>query len=122
MFYSISDKIKKVASMIVVDDTPYESTIGGHKMIGEEQGDRCQDEEEKRTKRIEAPAITQVDQPVDKPTALPQQRRPRRRPDHRNKWNEETKSGLMKNYMQEYRADGRDKEVDGPNSTYKKKF
>jgi hypothetical protein len=65
---------------------------------------------------------TGVEETKVDPTAPSQQRRPREQPGHLNKWNEETSTGLMKDYMQEYRADGKDKEVDGPKSTYKKKL
>jgi len=113
MIISISDKIRKLASLLERDDTPIESVIGDRKMLGE-----CEGEDHPVTvkKRVEV-GDTKID-----PTAPPQQRRPREQPGHLNKWNEDTSTGLMKEYMQEYRADGKDKEVDGPKSTYRKKF
>ena len=38
----------------------------------------------------------------------PEIRRPRREREHQKKWNKETKTELMKDYMQQYRADGND--------------
>jgi hypothetical protein len=112
MRVSISDKIRKLAALIELDNTPYNESIGGHKMLDED----CKERPSIRKKRV-------VEEPTEiSPTAPPQQRRPREQPGHLNKWNEDTKTGLMKEYMQEYRADGKDKEVDGPKSTYKKKL
>lgn len=113
MLITIAHKIRRIASLIELDKTPTDYEIGGRKMLCE-----CGNEEEpvvvRKQVSIEEEKIT--------PTAPPQQRRPRKQPGHLNKWNEDTKTGLMKEYMQQYRADGKDKEVDGPKSTYKKKF
>lgn len=113
MLIPIYDKIRKVASMIELDKTPSDHGIGGHIMLDE----TCVEIEPikvKKTVVIEEQKLT--------PTALPPQRRPRKQPEHLNKWNSDTKTGLMNDYIDQYRADGRDKEVDGPKSTYKKKF
>lgn len=43
----------------------------------------------------------------DRPTALPDIRAPRRQRSHRRKWNPDTRKGLMREYMQEYRGTGK---------------
>lgn len=113
---SISDEIRKLASLIERDNTPDNTAIGDHKMLEDSSMEQPLREAKKvvKPKQVEIEGIT--------PTAPPQQRRPRKQPGHKNKWNEDTKTGLMKDYMTEYRADGKDKEVDGPKSTYKKKL
>lgn len=113
MFVSVSDKIRKIAGLIERDNTPSDAVIGGGKMLEE-----CRDD----THPIVSKRQIQVEEAKITPTAPPQQRRPRKQPGHLNKWNSETKKDLMQGYMQDYRAEGKDKEVDGPNSTYKKKF
>lgn len=115
MIVSISDKIRKLASLIERDDTPYDSQIGDRRMLHDYEGE---DHPVVTKKRVDI----KVEDTKVEPTAAPPQRRPREQPGHLNKWNEDTSTGLMKEYMQEYRADGKDKEVDGPKSTYKKKL
>lgn len=113
MMVLISDRIRKLASLIERDNTPSDSAIGGRHMLHQ----NCDEEQPvvvKKKLEVQETKIT--------PTAPSEQRRPRRQPGHLNKWNDDTKTGLMKEYMQEYRADGKDKEVDGPKSTYKKKL
>lgn len=110
MFIPIYDKIRKVASMIEHDKTPSDYEIGDHKML----------EDTSESIKVKKPMV--VEEQKLTPTAPPQQRRPRKQPEHLNKWNSDTKTGLMNDYMQQYRADGKDKEVNGPKSTYKKKF
>jgi hypothetical protein len=112
MMESISDRLRKLAAFIELDKTPSESVIGDQTMLSD-----TNDQDEKK-KKIVAPIMTSE----IKPTAPPQQRRPRKQPGHKNKWNADTKTDLMKEYMQNYRAEGKDKEVDGPKSTYKKKL
>jgi hypothetical protein len=53
--------------------------------------------------------------------APPKIKRPRRQPDYSNKWNEDSKTGLMKDYMQNYRAEGKHFETNSPKSKYVKK-
>ena len=115
MRISISDRLRKLAGLIERDNTPEEVTIGEVHMLANPHGDGHQHTIKKN--KIVSPVEEKLT-----PTAPSQQRRPREQPIHKNKWNEDTKTGLMQEYMQEYRADGKDKEVDGPNSTYKKKF
>lgn len=115
MILSLAEKIRKLAALIERDNTPSEGTIQGHSMINSASG-----EEDDTVKKKKLPAPKQ-EAPL-KPTAPSQQRRPRKMPDHKNKWNTETKTGLMNEYMKEYRAQGRDKEVSGLKSTYHKKF
>lgn len=54
-------------------------------------------------------------------TAPPKQRAPRREPEHKKKWNEEDKTDLMKNYMKEYRSEGKIRDTDGIKNVYVKK-
>lgn len=115
MRVSLSDKIRKLAAFIERDNTPSEVVIGDSRMV-DEGNLGCLPGGVKK-KKVRVPGEEKI-----APTALPEQRRPREQPGHLNKWNDDTKTGLMKEYMQEYRADGKDKEVDGPKSTYKKKF
>jgi hypothetical protein len=116
MKFLISDEIRKLASLIERDNTPEDTSIGDHKML---EGGREEQPVEKK-KQVVKPKNVDIEETT--PTAPSQQRRPRKQPGHKNKWNEETKTGLMKDYITEYRAEGKDKEVDGPKSTYKKKF
>lgn len=111
MFIPISDKIRKLANFIEEDNTPSDAEIGDRVMIDESTNERS----------IKKKPVS-IDQPKITPTAPPQQRRPRKQPGHLNKWNDDTKTGLMNDYMKEYRSDGKDKEVNGPKSTYHKKF
>jgi hypothetical protein len=113
MLVPICDRIRKLASLLEQDNTPSDFGIGGHRMLGDSNA-------EAESIKVKKPGI--VEEQKLTPTALPPQRRPRKQPGHLNKWNPDTKTGLMKDYMQEYRADGKDKEVNGPKSTYKKKF
>lgn len=116
MFITISDKIRKVAALIERDNTPSNARIDDRMMLDDE----CQEggTPKIRKKRVDV-VIEDAEVP---PTALPERRRPREQPSHLNKWNEDTKTELMNDYMKNYRADGKDKEVEGPNSTYKKKL
>lgn len=111
MFVPISDKIRKLANFIEEDNTPSDAEIGDRAMLDESTNE---EPIKKKPVRTEESKIS--------PTEPPQQRRPRKQPGHLNKWNDDTKTGLMKDYMKEYRSDGKDKEVDGPNSTYHKKL
>lgn len=104
---SIADKIRKIASLIELDNTPYESSIGNKSM-------------ESKTDKDNKPKSKEI-VPDSKPVAVPVQRRPRRQPSHKNKWNDDTKAGLMKEYMQNYRADGKVMETNGPKNFYVKK-
>jgi len=116
MITSISDMIRKLASLIERDNTPENTAIGDHSMLDEYSGEQST----AKPKQVIKPKQVDIEETI--PTAPSQQRRPREQPGHKNKWNEDTKTGLMNEYMTEYRADGRDKEVDGPKSTYKKKL
>lgn len=113
MLIPICEKIRKLASMIEQDKTPSDHVIGDHRMF---------EDTDVGGKPIQVKKPVVVQEKKLTPTALPPQRRPRKQPEHLNKWNSETKTGLMNDYMDQYRADGRDKEVNGPKSTYKKKF
>jgi hypothetical protein len=115
---ALADKIRKLADLIERDNTPFDGAINDRTML-------VVDDKENIDPGIgckKVVKIKKVDIPELTPTAPPEQRRPRKQPSQMNKWNEDTKSGLMKEYMQGYRADGKDKEVEGPKSTYKKKF
>jgi hypothetical protein len=114
MITSISDMIRKLASLIERDNTPENTAIGDHSMLNESSSEQPTTKQAIKPKQLGIEKIT--------PTAPSKQRRPRKQPGHMNKWNEDTKTGLMNEYITEYRADGRDKEVDGPKSTYKKKL
>lgn len=87
MFFSIADRIRKVAQLIEVEEEP-------------------------TVKIIEEPKVE---------TALPKQRAPRRKPEHLKKWNTEDKTDLMKEYMREYRSDGKIRDTDGVKNVYVKK-
>jgi len=116
MLTSVHDEIRKLASLIERDNTPSYSGIGDRKML--EDTSTGEQSAPLKNKKPVAPALgTKIG-----PTAAPEQRRPRELPDHKKKWNSETKTGLMKDYMHNYRAEGKDKETDGMKSTYKKKF
>jgi hypothetical protein len=112
MKISLSNKIRKLAALIERDNTPSEVVIGESQRI---EGDSTED-------NIPPKKGIKVQEEKMVPTAPPEQRRPRKQPNHKNKWNEDTKTSLMNDYMKNYRADGKDKEVDGPKSTYKKKL
>jgi len=114
MIISISDKIRKLANFIEEDNTPSDAEIGDRSMLDESTNEEPIKKKKKKPVKVEESKIT--------PTAPPEQRRPRKQPAHLNKWNEDTKTENMREYMEGYRSDGKDKEVDGPKSTYKKKF
>lgn len=113
MFVPICDRIRKLASLLEQDNTPSDFGIGGHRMLGDSNA-------EAESIKVKKPGV--VEEQKLTPTALPPQRRPRKQPGHLNKYNENTKRDLDKDYIKKYRAEGKDKEVNGPNSTYKKKF
>jgi len=110
MKVSIASILRKIASMIEVDDTPTEEEIESHRMqpgVSEEG---------------KVPSVhTRVQIEKAKPVAPSKIKRPRRLHEHQKKWNEEDKTGLMKEYMQNYRAEGKVYETDSPKSKYVKK-
>jgi hypothetical protein len=123
MIVSIADRIRKLASLIERDNTPSDSSIGDRKMLQDSVVD-AEGEIVNSAPRvpIKKKLVSVETEAQPQPTAPPMQRRPRKQPDHLNKWNSTTSTGLMKEYMQNYRAEGKDVETDGPKSTYKKKF
>jgi hypothetical protein len=116
MLVSIACKIRKMASLIERDNTPSETTIGGHAMVGQESKPIAHKPTEVGTHK----GVVQEDKVQG--TAAPERRRPRKQLNHKKKWNEDTSTDLMREYMQNYRAEGKDKEVSGLKSTYRKKF
>jgi hypothetical protein len=101
--------------MIEVDDTPSDEEL---------EQKRVKDEREKEERRISLgiPSIkTHVQNEKVDYVAPPKIKRPRRLHDHQKKWNEDTKTGLMKEYMQKYRAEGKVYETNSPKSKYVKK-
>jgi hypothetical protein len=101
---SLSDILRKMASMIVVDTTPTEEEIQR-----ERQRVRCREETPPEGLGVPVPKPqVQEDAMEEKYLPQPEIRRPRREREHQKKWNKETKTELMKDYMQQYRADGND--------------
>lgn len=93
MYESVADKIKEiVSSMIEVDVRSDDDNVNE------------KEQNKNKYKRI-------IDNNTYKPVALPRERMPRRRPSFKNKWNPDSKKELMREYMNEYRSNGRDIET-----------
>jgi len=105
MLIAISGYIRKVAELIELDDTPTEEEIYESRVLHNEPSKN--------------PDIGV--QPDKKTQSTPKIRRPRRLPESKKKWNDSSKTELMKNYMQEYRADGKVYETKGIKNFYVKK-
>lgn len=112
MYTSYSNKLRKIAEFIERDNTPSDVSIGDQSIPMNDQN--------KGIGGIHKKKLIKEDKV--RPTALPEQRRPRRQLNYKNKWNDDNKSEKMQQYMENYRNEGNDKEVDGPKSTYKKKL
>jgi len=127
MIISISDTLRRLASFIERDNTPSDASIGDRTMLNETSEEEISEEgyitkSPGEKKIVQHKKVTLIDDIPLKHTAPPEQRRPRKELEHKKKWNDDNKTNLMKDYMTEYRADGKDKEVDGPKSTCKKKI
>jgi len=122
MIISISDTLRRLASVIERDNTPSDASIGDRKMLIEAPEEDCTTNFPEKKKVVQHKKVSPVDNSFLEKTAPPEQRRPRKELEHKKKWNDDNKTSLMREYMTEYRADGKDKEVDGPKSTYKKKI
>jgi arylsulfatase A-like enzyme len=104
---SVPDILRKIAQMIVIDETPSEEQLARRRQ-------RC--ERDPEGVLLEAPVgekvpgvpSPRVQEEKVEYIAPPQQRLPRRQPEHHKKWNKEDSKGLMKEYMQDYRAQGND--------------
>ena len=97
---SIASVLRKIADMIVVDNTPTDEDICRMRSmkIRRDEGD---------TGDPAAPRLRALPD-EDGPLPQPEIRAPRRQHEHQKKWNQDTKKGLMKGYMQDYRAEGKD--------------
>lgn len=70
---------------------------------------------------IEDEPPVKVFEESDVKTAPPKQRAPRRKPEHKKKWNTDDKTELMRDYMKEYRSEGKIRDTEGIKNVYVKK-
>lgn len=104
----IASILKKLAVMIEEDNTPTDEEIERRRR---EQRARIM---EKRGPgappgvRMPAADKPQVQEEKVEYLPAPEMRAPRRQLEHKKKWNKEDSTGLMKEYMEQYRADGND--------------
>lgn len=106
----ISSILRKLAGMIVEDNTPTDEDILRLRKQTRrryEQGDPQGEAQQTDAPSPEVPTTGVVEEKVEY-LAPPKQRRPRREPEHHKKWNEEDKTGLMKDYMKDYRSESKD--------------
>ena len=96
MKISLAESVRKLADLIVIEIEDLSST------------------------KKENPEIKVHEEPIKK-THKDNIKRPRELPHFKKKWSPENKTEEMKKYMQEYRADGRDRVTNSPNSKYVKK-
>ncbi len=112
----ISNILKKLAATIEVEEeNPHKEDLPINKHVqtrrplsvihGESPGGACPRVQIENTEAIAPPKI----------------KRPRRLREHEKKWNKEDSTGLMQEYMRDYRAEGKDNITDSPNSKYVKK-
>lgn len=102
MLSSLSSKIRDiVASMIEIDNTPSVSD------------DNIKEDKMKEKKEIKSPVSLNKEKAESRfvPTALPKVRAPRRLHNFKKKWNPDSKRELMRDYMRNYRAEGKDVET-----------
>lgn len=120
MIVSIAEKIRKVASLIERDNTPSYAAIGDRHMLEDNEEDSSEGTSSNvNSTPLKKKPVSAVPEAAPKPTAAPEQRRPRELQDHLKKWNSTTSTGLMNEYMKNYRAEGKDVET---GNAYKKKF
>jgi len=105
----VANILRRLAQMIVVDDTPMdEEEIQRRRMrLREDTGDVPVELSEGLSVVVSKPRV-QVQREVIKPTARPDIKPTRRQHEHHKKWNETDKTDLMNDYMKQYRADGSD--------------
>ena len=103
MLIPVSEHIRRLASMILVDDL--------------ESGDKPKKKSKKKTDVEVAEDSDKAKKPVPKikeeplkPTKQPKIKPPRRFPDAERKWNKGNKTEKMKDYMQDYRSTGKNQE------------
>jgi hypothetical protein len=107
----ISNYLKKIAALIETDDTPTDPEIKRRRRLRVRQ---TPPGEQPRVKtKVQEEAIDIHLPPKIKP--------PRALPEHKKEWSEDTKTEKMKEYMQDYRSEGKVYETTSPKSKYIKK-
>jgi hypothetical protein len=121
---SYSDKLRKIAEFIERDNTPSDVSIGDQSESIDQEvvRDKRRGIDQKSEGEKSSIRKKPVKEEVIKSTAMPEQRRPRRQLEYSKKWNEDSSTGNMREYMKEYRARGDDKDVPGIKSTYHKRI
>lgn len=127
---SISCEIRKIANFIELDNTPLtEEDVDRNKKRLDEGGSAAQkgsiDKEstkseynESNTKKEKSvkskkPAPLRVEEAKIESTAKPKIKGTRKQHECKKKWNSDNKRESMKDYMREYRSDGKDDTVPG---------
>ena len=109
----ISSYLRHIATFIEVDDTPTKEETREKRL-------KCED-----SVSTTAPGSKkQVPKPTEDkvvPTERPHIKPPRRKRQTEKKWNEESKSELMRDYMKDYRQTGKVMETNSPKNKYTKK-
>jgi len=113
MNFLVSDYIRKLASMIEEDNTPTDEDLDRKKT----QIDRREEGPDSAPKEHKPTVLRERFDYV----APPKIKRPRRQPDYSNKWNEDNRKEKMKDFMKDYRANGKHFETNSPKSKYVKK-
>lgn len=124
MLTSYSDKLRKIAELIERDNTPSDANIGDQSEPIDEDRMRIRKRIIDQKSEDEKDSIRKkpVREEVTKSTAMPEQRRPRRQLEYKKKWNEDSSTGNMREYMEKYRAEGEDRNAPGLKSTYHKRI
>lgn len=124
MRYTIGRTLRRIAESIVTDDTPTDEEIREQRLTGkaietEEEGSEGTKKklQTKSRKRVR----TKPKEQAIKPTKRPRIKPPRRKPQTSKKWNDDTKTEQMRDYMKEYRQTGRVRETNSPKNVYVKK-
>lgn len=101
----VANILRRLAQMIVVDDTPMDEDEiqRRRKRLCEETGDVPTDV----SVVLQKPRV-QVQREVLKPTARPEIKPMRRQREHRKQWNEDNRKEKRNEYQEQYRADGSD--------------
>lgn len=107
----ISSYLKRIASLIETDDIPSDAEIKRRRRMRVRQ-----------TPPGEVPEVkTKVQEEAVQVRMPPKIKPSRALPEHQKKWNESNKTEKMKQYMDDYRSEGKIYETNSPKNVYVKK-
>jgi hypothetical protein len=109
----ISSYIRRLAALIETDETPTEDEIKKKRLCEEECATATKAPNRRKGPKVKEEKIFPTERPHIKP--------PRRKLETRKKWNNDTKTDNMREYMQDYRQTGKVNETNSPKNKYTKK-